>query len=457
MSEWVDLLCDPGSFAPVDTDESGTPAIDVGVATISGLAVVLAACRFEELAGTLSLAGSRRFLAGVELARQQGLPLFAVANSGGCRMQEGAAAFMTMRDLATAIARFKAEGNLFSVYLAHPTTGGVFASWGSLGHLTFAEPDATIGFTGPRVAAALGEPILPAEIQTAEGLFAAGQIDAVIARENLRAVWGSCARAARSASKLSLASLAATGPDRTAASAAKVDVSSSPSTPDRPIPPRGWAAVVSSRRAGRPNLVKDMAAQAQEWIEISGDRCGQVAEEVSVSIAVFGDRSAVVIGHRSDGDLRSRPTTAGLRLARRGLEIANDLGLAVITVVDTAGARLGAEEEGQGMAGEIARSLHDFSALSVPSLAVIAGQGCGGAALAWCNTDAIFAAEDAWIAPIAPEAGSLIVHRNMDRAEEIADLQRCSGAELLEQGLIDAVVPFEGLAAAAFDWLNALA
>ena len=95
-------------------------------------------------------------------------------------MQEGTLAFLQMVKISAAIAAHRAAGLPYVVYLRHPTTGGVLASWGSLGHVTAAEPGALIGFLGPRVYEALyGEPF-PAGVQVAENLFEHGLVDAVV-------------------------------------------------------------------------------------------------------------------------------------------------------------------------------------------------------------------------------------------------------------------------------------
>ena len=100
-------------------------------------------------------------------------------------MQEGTPAFVTMVKISAAVAAFKDEKLPYITYLRHPTTGGVFASWGSLGHVTVAEPGATIGFLGARVYEALyGEPF-PEGVQTAENLYAHGLLDAVLPVEAL--------------------------------------------------------------------------------------------------------------------------------------------------------------------------------------------------------------------------------------------------------------------------------
>ena len=105
-------------------------------------------------------------------------------------MQEGTPAFVTMVKISAAVAAFKDEKLPYIAYLRHPTTGGVFASWGSLGHVTVAEPGAMIGFLGARVYEALYGEAFPAGVQTAENLYAHGLVDAVLPVEALPEIAG---------------------------------------------------------------------------------------------------------------------------------------------------------------------------------------------------------------------------------------------------------------------------
>ena len=106
----------------------------------------------------------------VERATREGLPLIGAPASGGTRMQEGTSAFVGMVTTAAAVVAHKEAGLPCLVYLRHPTTGGVLASWGSLGHVTVAEPGALIGFLGPRVYQALRGAPFPAGVQVSENL-----------------------------------------------------------------------------------------------------------------------------------------------------------------------------------------------------------------------------------------------------------------------------------------------
>ena len=101
-------------------------------------------------------------------------------------MQEGTAAFVLMADVAAAVNRFRAGGNPLFVWLRNPTTGGVMATWGSLGTVTFGEPDALAGFLGPRVFEMLSGEQFPTGVQQTNNLAEHGVIDGVVALPELR-------------------------------------------------------------------------------------------------------------------------------------------------------------------------------------------------------------------------------------------------------------------------------
>jgi acetyl-CoA carboxylase beta subunit len=178
-TELITLLTDAGSFrswdaAPIDVapddayraelararELSGVDeSVLTGEGRIRGRRVAIVACEFAFLGGSIGLAAAERLVLAIERATLEGLPILAGPASGGTRMQEGTLAFLSMVKISAAVSRHKAAGLPYLVYLRHPTTGGVLASWGSLGNVTVAEPNALIGFLGPRVYEAIyGEP-----------------------------------------------------------------------------------------------------------------------------------------------------------------------------------------------------------------------------------------------------------------------------------------------------------
>ena len=156
-----------------------------GRGSVQGRPVAVLVSEFAFLAGSIGRVAAERITAAVRRATAERLPIVASTASGGTRMQEGAAAFLEMITISKALMDHKAAGLPYLVHLRHPTTGGVFASWGSLGHVTVAEPGALIGFLGPKVYEALHHEPFPSDVQTAENLAAHGVIDGVVETSDL--------------------------------------------------------------------------------------------------------------------------------------------------------------------------------------------------------------------------------------------------------------------------------
>ncbi|SEG41415.1 acetyl-CoA carboxylase carboxyl transferase subunit beta [Thermomonospora echinospora] len=398
-------------------------AVITGEGLLRGRRVAFVVSEFGFLAGSIGRATADRIVAAVERATAEGLPLLAAPSSGGTRMQEGTAAFVQMARITAAVMRHRAAGLPYTVYLRHPTTGGVLASWGSLGHVTAAEPGALIGFLGPRVYEALhGEPFPPG-VQVAENLAAKGLVDAVVGIDDLPEV------AARA-----LAVLCAGDP---------------PAVPPAPEPSgdvpgevSAWESIERSRRPDRPGVRDLLRYGARDVTVLSGTGEGEAEPGLLLALARFGEAACVVVGQDRLSQRTGHPLgPAGLRVARRGMRLSRELGLPLLTVVDTPGAVLSAEAEERGLAGEIARCLAELTTLAVPTLCVLLGEGTGGAALALLPADRVLCARHGWLSPLPPEGASAIVHRTTERAAEMARAQGVRSADLLAAGIADRLLP----------------
>ena len=126
------------------------------------------------------------------------------------------------------------------------------------------------------------------------------------------------------------------------------------------------------------------------------------------------------------------------------MRLAQELGLPLVTLIDTPGAELSAAAEEDGMALEIGRCVEAMMRLSVPSVAVLLGQGAGGGAIALAAADRLIALEQSWLAPLAPEGASAIVHGHPGLAADLARSQRIGAADLLDRGIADLVLPEPG-------------
>lgn len=387
-----------------------------GEGTVFGRRVALVACEFDFLAGSIGVAAAERITRAVARATAERLPLVASPSSGGTRMQEGTVAFLQMVKIAAAVELHKRAHLPYLVYLRHPTTGGVFASWGSLGHVTAAEPGALIGFLGPRVYEHLyGEPF-PSGVQTAENLQRHAVIDGVVPLEAVRSTL-----------------------DRTLKVLA--DAPEPPPPPPAPVPIAdvpAWDSVVASRRPDRPGVGYLLRHGTSDRVLLSGTGRGEDATTL-LALARFGGQPAVVLGQQRV--LGGMVGPAALREARRGMALAAGLKLPLVLVIDTAGPALTVEAEQDGLAGEIARCLADLVTLDTPTVSILLGQGSGGPALAMVPADRVLAALHGWLAPLPPEGASAIVFRDTEHAPELAAAQGIRSVDLLRSGIVDAIVP----------------
>lgn len=211
VEERIRLLTDEGGFEelfvniyPVDSlhfvdtepyvnrlkaarEKSGRDdAIVTGRARLDGIDFALGVLDFGFMGGSMGSVVGEKITRLVEYAMDHGLPLVIVSTSGGARMQESTLSLMQMAKTSAVLARFHDKGLLYVSVLTNPTTGGVTASFASLGDILIAEPNALICFAGPRVIEQLlGKP-LPEGAQQSEFLLQHGMIDAIIDRHQLR-------------------------------------------------------------------------------------------------------------------------------------------------------------------------------------------------------------------------------------------------------------------------------
>ena len=163
-----------------------TEAVVTAVGAIGGCRCVVGVLDSKFLMGSMSAAVGEKLTRAIEYATKARLPLILFAASGGARMQEGILSLMQMAKTSAALARFSQKGLLFISVLTDPTTGGVTASFASLGDVILAEPGALIGFAGPRVIEqTIGEK-LPEGFQRAEFQMEHGFVDAVVPRGQLK-------------------------------------------------------------------------------------------------------------------------------------------------------------------------------------------------------------------------------------------------------------------------------
>lgn len=207
----IDQLADPGSFVEEDAElRSADPlgffdlrpyterlaeaevATGLGDAIVSGAATIeaercqLAVMDFAFMGGSMGSVVGEKFARACESATEANAPLISISASGGARMQEGILALMQLPKTVCAIEELHESGGTLLSVLTHPTTGGVLASYASLGDVVLAEPGALMSFAGPRVVAQTTREKLPDDFGLAESNLRFGHLDAIVPRAELR-------------------------------------------------------------------------------------------------------------------------------------------------------------------------------------------------------------------------------------------------------------------------------
>lgn len=484
----IDAIVDEGTFSTTTTRPLTTPkdedyalelrvarertdvdeAVITGSAKIGGMRVQLIVGDFGFLAGSIGYDAAMRVVRGLEYATAAGLPVVAAPISGGTRMQEGTPAFLRMVPIAQAVAVHRAEGLPYIVYQRSPTTGGVLATWGSLGQVTLAEPGALVGFLGPRVYEALYGSPFPSGVQVTENLVKRGIVDQAVPLAELRGrllsflrvcaqrpgpvpEWAEGAKIPPAPELLDPDTLR----DRLVAGRREEAAVSGAAEQPEPAPhpdPSAWQRIEKTRRTSRPGVRELLEVAATDLIRFSGNGQGEKTPGLICGLARIGTHGVVLAGQdrqsQRDG---SKLDGSSLRTMRRGMDLAVELGLPFVSIVDTGGAELSARAEERALAGEIARVLADLTVLQTPTVSVLLGEGGGGAALAGLPADRVIAAENSWLTPLPPEGAAAIRLRDPDRADEMAASQRVTAFHLREVGAVDEIVPEDG------DWLRSIA
>ncbi|MBL0175697.1 MAG: acetyl-CoA carboxylase carboxyltransferase subunit alpha [Ignavibacteria bacterium] len=209
-----------------------------------------------------------------------------------------------------------------------------------------------------------------------------------------------------------------------------------------------WQKVQLARHPDRPYTLDYLGKVFTDFTELHGDRHFGDDKAIVGGFAQLEGRTVMVIGHQKGRDTKSNlyrnfgmANPEGYRKALRMMKLAAKFGKPVITLIDTPGAYPGLEAEERGQAEAIARNLFEMAQLPVPIVVVIIGEGASGGALGIGVGDRILMLENTWYSVIAPESCSSILWRSWEFKEQAAEALRLTAPDLLEQGIIDRIVP----------------
>jgi len=407
-----------------------TEAVVTGVGRIAGHGAVLAVSDFAFLGGTMGSVVGEKVALAMELAQRRHLPFIAVCSSGGARMQEGMLSLVQMATTAASAMRLHRAGVPMVCVLTDPTTGGVYASYGSQGDVILAEPGALIGFAGPRVIAeTTGEPP-PEGTHTAQFLLEHGMVDRIVDRSQLRGTLATL--------------LDLFGSSRRARTAARKDLY----RPEASPPESAWEEVELARRPDRPSAADYLTLLSPGFIELHGDRVYGDDPALIGGLGEIGGIACVILAQergRGEEDRQRRHAgqmhPEGYRKAARLMRMAATLGLPIVTLIDTPGAALDYASEERGLATAISTCLANLSIAPVPVVSTIIGEGGSGGALALGVADRVLMQENAIYSVIAPEGAAAILYRSAAHAHEVARALKLTAYDCTRLGVVDVIVP----------------
>ena len=475
----IEMIADEGSFEEWDMDLDGMDgppdplqfkgysekikklreqtglkeAVVTGRVKINGTQAVIGVCDGRFMMASMGYAVGEKITRAVERATNEKLPVILFTCSGGARMQEGIISLMQMEKTSAALKRHSDAGLLYVTVLTDPTTGGVTASFAMLGDIIIAEPQALIGFAGPRVIEqTIGEK-LPEGFQRAEFLLEHGFVDQIVKRENMKPVLGrilkmhdhvhpDCRKGkeVRKSDRTEPVPKAGMTEKKAGKKAAEQEPWSEKSL-------TAWERVCRSRSKERPVGKDYIDILFEDFVELHGDRYYRDDPAIIGGIAYFQGICVTVIaqakGRTTKENLErnfAMPSPEGYRKARRLMKQAEKFHRPVINFVDTPGAFCGMEAEERGQGEAIARNLFELSGLKVPVLSVVIGEGGSGGALALAVADEVWMLENSVYSVLSPEGFASILWKDSSRSAEAAKMMK-----LLRAGLAEFLTKYQKL------------
>ncbi|HEY6101940.1 MAG TPA: acetyl-CoA carboxylase carboxyltransferase subunit alpha [bacterium] len=409
-------------------------AVIIGEARVGGARTIFGVFDFAFMGGTMGSVVGEKIADAFEYATKERLPVVIVSSSGGARMQEGMLSLMQMAKTAAAQAAHDAAGLAFISVLAHPTFGGVAASFASLGDVIIAEPGAQIGFVGPRVIEMTLHMLLPKESHTAEYLFRSGMVDLIVGRADLRPALAYLLGHLAPRAGVRHGAVRPARRERARRRGGRIEVAP-------------WETVLLARHPDRPTALDYVDRLFTRFVELHGDRYFGEDPAIVAGLGEFEDHTVMVIAQERGRSPEEREfrrggmaLPEGYRKALRMMHLAAKFQLPVVTLIDTPGAYPGPEAEQRGIAQALARNLQAMAVLPTSVVAAVIGEGGSGGALSLAVADRVLMLEHAIYSVIAPEGAAAILWRDAGKAAEVAQALKITAADLLRLGVIDTVV-----------------
>lgn len=421
-------------------------AVTIGRCQVYGEDAVLGVCDARFLMSSMGHVVGEKIALAVERATELKLPVILFCCSGGARMQEGIVSLMQMAKTSAALKRHSDAGLLYVPVLTDPTTGGVTASFAMLGDIILAEPGALIGFAGPRVIEQTIGQKLPEGFQRAEFQLEHGFVDAIVERKDLKK---KLYRILQMHHRMD--GYANFDPLRRDDCYEPTELMRERAVKAKPL--SAWEKVKAARKVDRCASVDYMEYIFDHFIEMHGDRYYRDDPAIVGGIAYLDGQPVTVIGVHKGKDLKDcmrhnygMPSPEGYRKALRLMKQAEKFNRPVITFVNTSGAFCGMEAEERGQGEAIARNLYEMSALKVPVLSIMIGEGGSGGAIALAVGNEVWMMENATYCVLSPEGFASILWKDGKRAKEASGIMKITAQDLKDLHIIEEIIPEYGMA-----------
>ena len=450
--ERIDSLADPGSFRETNSRISSldplsfssrtsyrqriandqrrtglTEALVTGTCLIGGSPAILAVLDFGFMGGSMGSVVGEKVALAMENAAKRKMPVVVVVTSGGARVQEGILSLMQMAKTVMATSSLEAKGLPLISVLANPATGQAYASFANLADIILAEPGAIVGLAPMTSIRDSSAKPLPYGAHTSDSHLSHGMVDDVVHRTELRD---------RIAILLDLL-----GPRYRLKAQKKAVVKNYPE-------PRAtaWDVVNLARHPDRPTSGDYINRIVSSFVELHGDRVYGDDKSIICGFGHLGGQTVAIIGQErgsedeGSGRHGGRTYPEGFRKAKRIAELAEKFDLPLITLIDTPGPHLSLDAEERGLGNTIATMMAVMGRLTVPSIAVIIGEGGSEGALALALTNRVLMLENAIYSVISPEEAADLIYQDQGKAEQVAESLRLTAKDCWELGIVDRVV-----------------
>ena len=433
-------------------------AVVTGKCTIKGTPTALGVCDCRFMMSSMGEVVGEKITRVFERATKERLPVILYICSGGARMQEGLVSLMQMAKTSMAIRKHSDAGLLYVPVLTDPTTGGVTASFAMLGDIILAEPNALIGFAGPRVIEQTIGQKLPKGFQRAEFLLEHGFVDKIVEREEQRSVLADILKLHENKipdygqSDNSDMEMKYKSDNAESTETAVGDKRESENTIWPEFIPSGnytpWEHVQLARAKTRPTGKDYIEALFDDFMEFHGDRhCGDDPAVIG-GVAFFHGKPVTVLAQEKGEGTRENiarnfgmVSPEGYWKSLRLMQQAEKFHRPVICLVDTPGAFCGLEAEERGQGEAIAKNLYTLAGLTVPVLSIVIGEGGSGGALAFAVADEVWMLEHSVYSILSPEGFASILWKDSKKAKEAAAVMKLTAADLYQMGMIEHVIP----------------